>query len=339
MKIDSQNNIARLRMAQGFDRKFLMWRRAVKYGVSNFSRNIWLSLAAILVMSFTLLIVFVVAAATVSLNDTVALTKIEKMDLSLYLRSDTPENVQENLKADLEASSNVVYVEIVPKADSVDDLKAKVELDDDILAIIEEGGQGLADILPVVAQIHVKDVADIDDITAIVTSDASQYQPFLDANLYGNQFFHGDNQKTVQSMTSLTNTIQMIGLAVGGVFLLITILVIFNTIRLAIFARKDEIEMEKLIGAERSYVRGPFLVEAELYGVISGMVAAAVGYGLVIWAVPAVLDGGSVSGVSLGLLNQVLIGWAWAVVLVMVVLGILIGNISARLAIRKYLHY
>jgi cell division transport system permease protein len=339
MQANSKNNIARLRVSQGFDRKFLMWRRTIKYGVSNFSRNIWLSLAAILVMAFTLLIVFIVAAATVSLNDTVALTKIEKMDLSLYLRSDTPDNIQESLKSDLESSSNVVYVEIVPKSDSVDDLKSKVELDDDILAIIEEGGQGLADILPVVAQIHVKDVGQIDDIIAVVSGDGSQYRAFLDANLYNNQFFHGDNQKTIQNMTSLTNTIQIVGLAVGGVFLVITILVIFNTIRLAIFARRDEIEMEKLIGAEKSYVRGPFLVEAELYGVISGMIAAGVGYGLIIWAMPAVLTGGSVSGISFSLLNQVLIGWAPLVVIAMVLLGILIGNVSARLAIRKYLHY
>jgi cell division transport system permease protein len=137
----------------------------------------------------------------------------------------------------------------------------------------------------------------------------------------------------------LTNTIQIIGLAVGGVFLVITILVIFNTIRLAIFARKDEIEMEKLIGAERKYVRGPFLIEAELYGVISGVISAGIGYGLIIWAIPAVLEGGSVGGVSLNLLNQVLIGWTPAVVLGMVVAGILIGSVSARLAIRKYLHY
>jgi cell division transport system permease protein len=339
MPANSKSNIARLRTPQGFDRRFLMWRRTLKYGVSNFLRNIWLSLAAILVMSFTLLIVFIVAAATISLNDTVALTKIEKMDLSLYLRSDTPESVQNELKADLSSSPNVVYVEIVPKTASVEDLKAKVDLDDDILAIIEEGGQSLADIFPVVAQIHVRDVGQIDDIISIVSGEGSQYQAFLDANLYGSQFFHSDNQKTVQNMTNLTNTVQIVGLAAGGVFLLITILVIFNTIRLAIFARKDEIEMEKLIGAERSYVRGPFLVEAELYGVISGVISAGIGYGLIIWSVPAVLDGGSVGGVSLDLLNYVLIDWAALVVLAMVVAGILIGNVSARLAIRKYLHY
>ncbi|MDR3125623.1 MAG: hypothetical protein LBU20_00910 [Candidatus Nomurabacteria bacterium] len=339
MPTNSKSNIARLRMSQGFNRKFLMWRRTVKYGVSNFSRNIWLSLAAILVMSFTLLIVFVAAAAALALNDTVALTKIEKMDLSLYLRSDTPETVQISLADDLKLSDNVVYVDIIPKTESLDDLKTKVELDDDILAIIEEGGQNLADILPVVMQIHVRDVGDIDDIINIVNSDGSQYKPFLDANLYDNQFFHSDNQKTVQNMTSLTNTIQIIGLTTGGVFLLITILVIFNTIRLAIFARKDEIEMEKLIGAERRYVRGPFLVEAELYGIISGLISAAVGYGLIVWSIPAVLVGGSISGISLAAVSEILIGWAPLVVSAMVVAGILVGNISARLAIRKYLRY
>jgi cell division transport system permease protein len=140
-------------------------------------------------------------------------------------------------------------------------------------------------------------------------------------------------------MTNLANTVQLIGFVLGGVFLLITILVIFNTIRLAIFARREEIEMEKLIGAERSYVRGPFLIEAELYGIISGVLALGIGYVLVLNFLPAIWTGESAGGISTALLNRVLIGWMPLVAIGMVVLGMIIGNLSARLAVKKYLHY
>jgi cell division transport system permease protein len=335
----SQGNVARLRAAQPLGRKFLMWRRTVKYGVSNFVRNGWLSLAAIAVMTVTLLTVFMAAAATIALNDTVQTTKIEKMNLSLYLRSDTPEEVLTSLTRDLESDPNVAYIQVADKQQNAVDLQQKVDLDDDIRQLIAEGGEDLDDILPLTMGIHVNDVAQIDGIKALVDSEDSPYKAYQDASSYESQFFHGENQKTVQNMTSMANTVQLVGFVLGGVFLFITILVIFNTIRLAIFARRDEIEMEKLIGAERSYVRGPFLIEAELYGIISGVLALAAGYVLVLSFLPAVWTGSSYGGISTSVLNRVMIDFFPAVAAAMVIIGMLIGNLSARLAVKKYLRY
>jgi cell division transport system permease protein len=340
MKIDSQNNIARLRMSQGFDRKFLMWRRTVKYGVSNFSRNIWLSLAAILVMSFTLLTVFLAGAATVALNDTVQETRINKMDLALYMKPDTPSEVQDELKAALEQNANVSWVDIKSKDESVARLEQSGAIDEETKALIAESGVGLAEILPVEVSIHVANINEIDDLTELVDSENSRFKVWEDPNSYEKQFWHGESQQTIQNVANLANTVQLVGLILGGVFLAITILVIFNTIRLAIFARKDEIEMEKSIGAERGYVRGPFLVEAELYGIISGVLAAALLYTLVFSMFPAVMTGeGSAGGMKIDLLHELMVNWSVLVVIGMVLVGVLIGNLSARLSVHKYLHY
>lgn len=339
MRSSSKENVSRLRSTQSAVRRFLMWRRKLKYGMSNFARNIWLSLAAIVVMTFTLLTVFVASAATVVLRDTVETTKVQKMDLSLYLRSNTASSVTDELKSELESDPNVSFVEISDKSDSADKLIQKVDLDDETKGLLEEDGESLDDILPITVSIHVYDIAQIDQLKDLVNGDDSKYQPYLDAASYENQFFHGENQKTVQNMTEMANTVQMVGFILAGVFLLITVLVIFNTIRLAIFARKDEIEMEKLIGAEKSYVRGPFLVEAELYGIISGVLALLVGYGAIIAFIPEVLTGASVGGIETGLLHTVMFGWMPAVIVGMIFIGMLIGNLSARLAVKKYLHY
>lgn len=339
MRSSSKENVSRLRHSQTAGRRFLMWRRKLKYGMSNFARNIWLSLAAIVVMTFTLLTVFVASAATVVLRDTVETTKVQKMDLSLYLRSDTASSVQEELKNDLENDENVSFVEISDKDDSANKLIQTIGLDDETKNLLEEDGESLDDILPITVSIHVYDIAEIDSLKELVNGEENKYQPYLDAASYENQFFHGENQKTVQNMTEMANTVQMVGFILAGVFLFITVLVIFNTIRLAIFARKDEIEMEKLIGAEKSYVRGPFLVEAELYGIISGIVALLVGYGAIIAFIPDVLTGASVGGIETAMLHDILFNWMPLVILGMILIGILIGNLSARLAVKKYLHY
>jgi Cell division protein len=337
---NSKGNIARLRTKQDFSRKLLMRRRILKYGISNFRRNIWLSLAAIVVMSFTLLTVFLAGAATVALNDTVQETRVNKMNLALYMKPDTPEDIQKELKESLEDNPNVSWVDIRSKEDRVRKLEESSAVDDETAALIAESGVSLADILPVEVSIHVLDINEIDDLAEVVDSEGSRFKVWQDSNSYEKQFWHGESQKTVQSVADLANTVQLVGLILGGIFLFITILVIFNTIRLAIFARKDEIEMEKLIGAERSYVRGPFLVEAELYGIISGMISAMILYTLIFSFFPSVMTGeGDAGGMKIELLHILMVNWGVLVVLGMVLVGVLVGNLSARLAVRKYLHY
>src|SRR5690606_1668710 len=73
---------------------------------------------------------------------------------------------------------------------------------------------------------------------------------------------------------------ERIGLVASVVFIAISSLIVFNTIRMAIFNRKDEIQMMKLIGADRNFIRGPFVVEAVVYGFIAAVVATALGIGI-----------------------------------------------------------
>ena len=93
--------------------------------------------------------------------------------------------------------------------------------------------------------------------------------------------------------------------------------------------------MMKLVGADKRFIRGPFLVEAELCGVIAGVVAATVSYFGFQWIAPK-LEG---YGINVNSIRQVLESNQLILVfLIFIVLGIIIGRISARLAVSKYLH-
>ncbi|GHU08556.1 cell division protein FtsX [Alphaproteobacteria bacterium] len=332
-------SVKQLRQAEPFKRRSTMRLRIIKYGISNFLRNGWLSLASIMVMSFTLLTVFVAGAATVMLNDTLEDTKVSKMDLALYMKADTPDDIVDKLKGVLEQNDNVAWVDIKSKADGVQRLKDSNAIDAEIITLLAENGESPEDALPVVVSIHVKDIYQTDALRDLVDSDNSEFKTYVDPALYDKQFWNGESQKTVQNIASLTGGAQLVGFALAGVFLLITILVIFNTVRLAIFARREEIEMEKLIGAEKSYVRGPFLVEAEIYGIVSSLVALGIGYGLILTFLPDVMTGASAEGLQTAMLHLVLVSYWPLVVIGMMAIGILIGNLSSRLAVRKYLRY
>ncbi|MDR1300637.1 MAG: FtsX-like permease family protein [Candidatus Nomurabacteria bacterium] len=314
-----------------FNRRMIMKKRMLGRGLANLIRNSWLTMAAIVVMLITLLTIFISATATLALNGTVDQTRREKSDLSVFLKSDTPENIYEALRSELISDNNVVQVDIVDSAQQSTNLNDVI--DDETRAIIRDMELDTASMLPIRIGIRVADIDDLDSVREIVTDDL--YMAYMDPNSYDYQFYNGDNSKVIDTINRWARYAQTGGMVLGGIFLLISILVIFNTIRMAIFARKDEIEMEKLIGAEPRYIRGPFLVEAELYGIIAGSIAAALGYALLWWVVP-ILSG---AGIATGSLTDIVYGWAPLVVIGVILLGVFIGELSARMAVRKYLRY
>ena len=113
----------------------------------------------------------------------------------------------------------------------------------------------------------------------------------------------------------------------------ISMLIIFNTIRMAIFNRREEIQMMKLIGAEKSFIRGPFLVEAIVYGFFAALLACAVGYGLVALASPALRS----YEINIEPTTTALMYYAGFIVMAMILLGALIGVASSLMATRRHL--
>ena len=133
----------------------------------------------------------------------------------------------------------------------------------------------------------------------------------------------------------VADTVRIVGIAVVGVLLAIAILVIFSTIRMAIFSRREEIYMMKLVGADKRFIRGPFLVEAEISGVIAGLISSV----LCIGGFEALLPWFSENEYNVSQITDVIQSWqVILVVLAFVLAGVLIGRISARLAVAKYLH-
>ena len=143
------------------------------------------------------------------------------------------------------------------------------------------------------------------------------------------------NQAEIATITSWARIARMGGLILAVVFLVISILIIFSTIRMAIFSRREEIYMMKLVGAEKRFIRGPFLVEAELCGIVAGLIAATVSYFGFMFVAPKLAG----YGIDVTVITDVLeSNKLMLVYLVFVAAGIVIGRVSARLAVSKYLH-
>ena len=305
--------------------------RIVKYGTSGFRRNIWLSSAATVVMAITLIILFVTVVASVILTSTAELMK-DKIDITVYVKPNTSQEVLDELTSIISNDKNVKNVETSTSEEEYDKFLEENAESDDVINILDEDMRKLM-IAKMQGTMRIK-VYNVDDLTSIkdlVETDEvfKQYTDKEKAPTYD------VNQAEIATITSWARIARTGGLILAVVFLVISVLIIFSTIRMAIFSRREEIYMMKLVGAEKRFIRGPFLVEAEMCGVIAGVVAATISYFGFMFMAPKLSSYGiDVTAITEVLQSNKLI----LVYLVFIAAGMIIGRVSARLAVSKYLH-
>jgi cell division transport system permease protein len=179
-------------------------------------------------------------------------------------------------------------------------------------------------------RLKVYDTDNLDSIKNIVASDIN-FVKNLDET---EEPTYNVNQAEIATITRWANIATTGGIALSAVFIIISILVIFNTIRMAIFSRREEIYMEKLVGADSYFIRGPFLVEAQLSGIVSGVLASAICYFGFRFIEPKLANYGINVATVTNILNS---NKLVLVIAAMILAGSLIGTLSARLALHKYL--
>ena len=305
--------------------------RIVKYGTKGFTRNIWLSTAATAVMSITLIILFVTVVASVILTNTAEMMK-DKIDITIYFKPNTSEEMLGKLTERIEEDSNIKSVETSSSEVEYKKFLEENKTSDEILNVLDADMEKMMiNKMQATMRIKVYDVDNLDSVKSIVEED-KLFVEYTDKEKVPT---YDVNRAEIATITSWARIARTGGIVLAVVFLVISVLIIFSTIRMAIFSRREEIYMMKLVGADKRFIRGPFLVEAEICGIIAGILAGSVsyfgfkfmapklqGYGISVAQIEGVLDS-----------NKLIL-----VFLAFILIGILIGRISARLAVSRYLN-
>lgn len=308
-------------------RKLITLSRIFKGGVTNFIRNAWLAVAAIAVMVITLTIVLFSVIANATFANTVKQIT-DRIDISVYLKDDVSEERKNQLITQVEGLSEVKSVEYVSKDEALKRYRKQNENNLDLLLAISQTDNPL----PASLQIKPVDPNNIEPIRQFLETDD------IKALQSEQTSYSGDRKEAIDKITQATAFFRKAGIAGVVVFAVISMLIIFNTIRMAIFNRREELNIMRLLGASTWYIRGPFVVETVLYGVIAAIISVALCNTL--FAVSSSAFGAS----SLGLLD---IGYAndyfarnfWAILASQLIIGILIGGVSSIIATRRYLKF
>lgn len=305
-------------------RQWLTFVRMCRYGVNNFTRNAWLTIAATAVMTITLLILLMTFVAQNVLSDTA--TQVGKnIDRSIYLKSGTTEQEAAPILRDLRSLSNVDSVSFVTSEEGRSRLAQDNKTDAGALNALNEATNRI----PATIRIQLKNVNDTSQLVNFVNTN----QPLKEYIDTRQPTFMSDRKSATDTIASWTLAAQRIGIGASILFTGISMLIIFNTIRMAIFNRRDEIEMMKLIGANKSFIRGPFVVEAIVYGFIAAVIATLVGVAILYITAESM----STYGIAIGPTIDFLTTYIGIVLLAMICAGAVVGTVSSLLATRRYL--
>lgn len=299
---------------------FINFRRITKGGIIKFWRNGWISFATVLVMVVTLFVIGSLLLSNVILTS--VLTSLEsKVDVTVYFRTNAPEQEILAVKDSLENLGEVKEVEYISREEALKRFEERHKENALITQSLEELGDN-----PLGASINVR------------AADPSQYQAisnFLEANVLGSildKVNYRQNQRVIDSLTNILQTSRKIGIAASAALAGVAFLVAFNTIRMAIYTSREEIKIMKLVGASNWYTRGPFLVEGFMHGLLASVIATFLFFPITLYLGPRAQTffGGPdlFSYFSAHFLEFFL---------VLCLLGVSIGILSSGIAIRRYL--
>jgi len=306
-------------------RKWITFLRMCRYGANNFTRNAWLTIAATAVMTITLFVIFVSVVSQHVMNSTLDTIR-DRVTMSIYLNNETSQEDVDTVVGEVEKLGSVSSVEIQSPEEAREDFVNQNKNDNDTLDAVKEATNRF----PWTLSIRVVDINNTSELASLVENNEA-VKEHVDPNREPS--FAGPRREAIEKIASTASFAQQVGIIVSVVFVAISTLIIFNTIRMAIFNRREEIQMMKLIGAESSFIRGPFIVEAVVYGFFAAILASAIGFGLFIFAAPSL----QAADIAVGATEDALMVYAGFVLLAMIVIGAIIGIISSLLATHRYL--
>jgi cell division transport system permease protein len=303
--------------------------RTFKAGAQNFARNGWLTVATVSVIVITLFIVNVQAGMIVANNLLLEDIK-DRVNISIYVNTNVSDEDIGKIREIVETYPEVEALKYVSKEEALDDFKKRNEDNETIRKAVEELGEN-----PLGAVINIK------------AHNPDQYEAIsqkIEGSDFSSQISKVNYQKYRSIIDSLNREIksnQRVALILGITLSIIAVLITFNSIRITMYAHRQEVEIMRLVGASNNYIRMPFIWEGIFYGLIAATIAVPLSYFYLDFvasgdAANSILPFSNTKFIRTFLTDYFVANIIY-VILFQFVFGMLLGIVSSAIAIRKYL--
>jgi cell division transport system permease protein len=305
--------------------KPVLWKRTILAGLRGFYRNRTVSLSSIFILTITLSIITSFYLFRAVFDYTLDQIK-EKVDVRVYFTTDATEEQVADVKAKLMGLTDVKTVTYTSKDQALVDFKKKHEGDQLTLQALDELGAN-----PFGASL------------SVIAKDTSRYAAIADQLSEGSGLL-GDNKSVVDKvnyyqikdsidkLNSIIGWTNTVGFWLSIIFILMSCMIVYNTIRLAIFVYRDEIAVMKLVGASNMFIRGPFIVESLLYSLVATVITLAIFFPATVWVTKKTVF--FFEGLNI---NSFYTAHFFELTLFLLLFGSILTVTSSLLAVRKYL--
>lgn len=281
----------------------------LKEGVAGLGRARLAAFTSIFSLFVAVLLVGVLSRVGFNTYEVIQLIK-QQVEVEVFLQNIDDRTTQE-IRDRIENQEIVAELSYISRDSAAKIFKQDFGIGSDALAELE--------FLPASFRVTISDGVEIAEIDSMV-QEVSSIRGVDDVRY---------NQALLQTLESRSDTLFLIGGAIGIFILFVAIVLVFNTIRLTIYAKRDLIRAMKLVGATNSFIRRPFLFEGMFQGVIAGSFAAMVIVILFEWIVPQLIP-------QIGVLGWPFGRWYFLIGAVLL-LAIMLGWWGSRWAARKFI--
>lgn len=257
--------------------------RVLKAALQNIFRNAWLGIATVMVLVLALTSVNLLIGVNALLEQAVGLLE-EKVDITVFFKRNTNEALVTQARFFLADLPQVKNVELMTAEESLTEFKARHVNDPDILKALEELDEN-----PLGATMRIKARNTSDYPFIIETLKNPQFADAIESRTYD------DHQDSIAKVEQLSNNARYFGTALIIIFILIGVLIVYNTIRVAIYTQREEIGIMRLVGASSTYLRSPFVIQGTILAGITLLLTAGIVALGIMWIEPILVplyDGG-----------------------------------------------
>lgn len=304
-----------------------MWtgfKRVVRSGFVGFWRNAFVSLAAIFVMTVALFVI----GSTMMINTLLEVTLDniqDKVDINVYFVTTADQQDIDTLQMQLESLPDVKQVIFTSREEALAQFTSRYQNDDTIMQGLEElGDNPLGASLSIRAK-ETSQYAGINEFLEEQQALEDPQKPLID------EVNFPKNKEAIDRLTSIIEAVEQSTVVALIVLVVAAVAITFNTIRLAIYTAREEISVMRLVGASNTFIRGPFMLQGIMYGVVSGVLALLIMYPILLWLGP-----GTESFFQFNIFSYFVREFS-QFFLTLVGIGVVLGMVSSLLAVTRYL--
>ncbi|MDU5080350.1 permease-like cell division protein FtsX [Tissierella sp.] len=233
--------------------RFRVFKNTIKQGFQGMWRNRGMGLASVGSISAVLMILGIVLILILSINNLVLEVKTKFDEIQVFLELDLEDKDIEPIEESIKSIEGVLSVVFRSKEQGLEIMKEQWEEESYVL-------EGLEDDNPLQNSyiIQLKDIKYADSVVETLKS----IKGIEDVNYY---------KDIIDKLMVVANYIRFGGIVVIGILVLVSVFIISNTIKITVASRKREINIMKYVGATNGYIRGPFIIEGILFGLIGAV--------------------------------------------------------------------